>query len=70
MHKPPPLPEFTCYSILSTLYSIAGALFDHGSDIAAAYVLWYEPDSRWWFWLTAVLIVVPLIFVNAFSLYW
>lgn len=50
--------------------SIFGSFFDHATDIAAAYVLWDEPDSTWWFWLTVILIVVPTILVNAFSLYW
>ena len=49
---------------------MVGTLVDHGTDIAAAYVLWDEPDSKWWFWLTVVLIVVPTVFINAFSLYW
>ncbi|XP_032792295.2 XK-related protein 7 isoform X1 [Daphnia magna] len=70
LQKPPPLPEFTNWSIFGALFSIFGSFFDHGSDIAAAYVLWDEPDSIWWFSLTVTLIVVPTIFVNAFSLYW
>lgn len=50
---------------------MAGLLFDHGSDIATAYVLyWDDLDSKWWFWLTVILIVVPTVFINAFSLYW
>ena len=64
------MPEFTNFSIFSALFSIASGIFDHGSDIATAYVLYDEPDSHWWFWLTVTLIVVPTLFVNAFSLYW
>jgi hypothetical protein len=70
LHKPPPLPEFNNWSIFGVLFSIFGSFFDHGSDIATAYVLWAEPDSIWWFSLTVVLIVVPTVTVNAFSLYW
>ena len=70
LHKPPPLPEFNNWSIFGAIFSIFSAFFDHGSDIATAYVLWDEPDSKWWFSLTVILIVVPTIIVNAFSLYW
>lgn len=68
LHKPPPLPEFTDWSIVRTLFSIAATFFDHGTDIATAYVLY--DDSTWWFRLTVTLIIVPNIFINAFSLYW
>ena len=70
MSTPPPMPEFDTCSIFSTLFSIATYLFDLGSDIAAAYVLWFEPDSQWWFSLTVTFIVFPTIVVNGFSLYW
>ena len=70
LHKPPPMPEFDKCSILSLVYSIVSYLFDFGSDAATAYVLWDEPDSTWWFWLTVTLIVVPIFVCNAFSFYW
>ena len=70
LHKPPPMPEFDSCSTVSLIYSIVSYLFDLGSDAATAYVLWDEPDSTWWFWLTVTLIVVPIFVCNAFSFYW
>ena len=64
------MPEFDGCSTVSQIYSIISYLFDFGSDAATAYVLWDEPDSTWWFWLTVTLIVVPIFVCNAFSFYW
>jgi len=64
------MPEFDDCSIFSTVFSMANYVFNMSSNIGAAYVLWFEPDSTWWFWLTVTLIVIPTLIVNGFSLYW
>ena len=45
-------------------------LSDYGSDIVVAVLLYNERDTDWWFALTVLLIFIPLILVNLFSIFW
>lgn len=70
LRKPPPMPEYTMCNIFSSIFSIFSYFFNMGTDIAAAYVLWDGHDTRWWFYLTVIIITVPTLIINSFSLYW
>ena len=52
------------------IVSTALILFDYGSDISVAFWLRKEKDSDFFMACTILLIVVPLIVVNLFSLVW
>ena len=45
-------------------------LSDYASDIVVAVLLYNEKDTDWWFALTVLLIFIPLILVNLFSIFW
>ena len=52
------------------IVSTALILFDYGSDISVAFWLRKEKDSDFFMACTILLIVLPLIVVNLFSLVW
>ena len=52
------------------IVSAALILFDYGSDISVAFWLRKEKDSDFFMACTVLLIVLPLIVVNLFSLVW
>ena len=52
------------------MVSTALILFDYGSDISVAFWLRKEKDSDFFMACTILLIVLPLIVVNLFSLVW
>ena len=62
--------RFTIKSFFSLTLSIVLNLSDYGSDIAVAVLLSKEENTDWWFALTLMLILVPLILVNLFSIFW
>jgi hypothetical protein len=62
--------EFGKAEYVAVFISIASFLFDLGSDISVAYLLWKEENTYWWFLLTVALILVPSICINGFSLAW
>ena len=45
-------------------------IVDIASDIAVAVKLHQEKNTEWWFRLTLILILVPLVLVNLFSIFW
>ena len=61
---------YTKQSFILSLLSVALSLGDYGSDIVVAVYLKQEQDTDWWFALTLMLILVPLILVNFFSIFW
>lgn len=54
------------FYVLSLLFDI----FDYGSDASVAYVLKDEESTQWWFIFTVILILVPLVLLNMFSIFW
>ncbi|XP_076055313.1 XK-related protein 6-like [Oratosquilla oratoria] len=60
--------EFGWFDALTGLVSIAMFVFDLVSDYLVAFYLY--KDHAEWFISTILLVVVPLIIVNGFSLYW
>ena len=70
MNKSPQYDPFTKKKFLSLIFSMILNLSDYGSDIIVAILLYNENDTDWWFALTVLLIIVPLLIVNLFSIFW
>ena len=70
LNKSPQYDPFTKQSFLSLLFSMVLNLSDYASDIVVAVLLYNEKDTDWWFALTVLLIFIPLILVNLFSIFW
>ena len=70
LNKSPQYDPFTKKKFLSLIFSMILNLSDYGSDIIVAILLYNENDTDWWFALTVLLIIVPLLIVNLFSIFW
>jgi membrane protein YdbS with pleckstrin-like domain len=70
MNKSPNYDPFTKQSFVMCLVSLILNLSDYGSDIGVAILLYREENTDWWFRLTLILIIVPLVIVNLFSIFW
>ena len=70
MNRSPVYDPFTKQSFLSVILSMVLEVVDLFSDIAVAIKLNQEKNTEWWFCLTLILILVPLVLVNMFSLFW
>ena len=62
--------EYSNKALAMNIVSTALILFDYGSDISVAFWLRKEKDSDFFMACTILLIVLPLIVVNLFSLVW
>ncbi|ROT71803.1 hypothetical protein C7M84_009861 [Penaeus vannamei] len=62
--------EFTWIDALTGLVSILTFGFDLVSDSLAVYYMHDDPDAKYYFFVTLMLLVVPLVIANGFSLYW
>ena len=62
--------EYSNKTLAMNIVSTALILFDYGSDISVAFWLRKEKDSDFFMACTILLIVLPLIVVNLFSLVW
>ena len=61
---------FTIQSMVSCLFSMFLSVADYGTDILVAIQLSNEQDTEWWFTLTLIFVIVPLVIVNMFSIFW
>lgn len=61
---------FTIQSMVSCLFSMFLSVADYETDILVAIQLSNEQDTEWWFTLTLIFVIVPLIIVNVFSIFW
>ena len=67
----PDIDPFGPTSLFWSLVSIVLTFVDYVSDIVVAVELHREDhDSTWWFGLTCVLIIVPAMTINMFSIFW
>ena len=61
---------FTPQSIVSCLFSMFLGIADYVTDILVAIALSLEDDTDWWFTLTLIFVIVPLMIINTFSIFW
>ena len=61
---------FTIQSMISCLFSMFLSVADYGTDILVAIQLSNEQNTEWWFTLTLIFVIVPLVIVNIFSIFW
>ncbi|XP_042229764.1 XK-related protein 7-like isoform X2 [Homarus americanus] len=62
--------KFGWLDALMALFSIGLFYFDVVSDIFVAYYMYDDPETEVWFRSTVLFLVIPLLVVNAFSIYW
>ncbi|XP_042893868.1 cell death abnormality protein 8-like [Penaeus japonicus] len=62
--------EFGWFDALTALFSVGMFYFDVVSDSLLAYSMYSDPSTKDWFLSTALLLVIPLVVVNGFSVYW
>ncbi|XP_068202990.1 XK-related protein 4-like [Palaemon carinicauda] len=62
--------KFGVFDTLTVLASLGLFYFDVISDILVAYYMYNDKATEHWFLTTVLVLVVPLIIVNGFSLYW
>ncbi|KAK7076196.1 hypothetical protein SK128_017046 [Halocaridina rubra] len=55
---------------MAGIISIGTFYFDLVSDSLVAYYMHDDPDSKYWFRVTLLLIILPMVLANGFSLYW
>ena len=70
LNKSPVYDPFTKSSFFWVTLSMILEIVDIASDIAVAVKLHQEKNTEWWFRLTLILILVPLVLVNLFSIFW
>ena len=47
------------------------SITNYGTDILVAIQLYLDPENtEWWFTLTLIFVIVPLVIVNMFSIFW
>ncbi|XP_068203838.1 uncharacterized protein [Palaemon carinicauda] len=68
--KPEDTVDFSWIDTLTVIISIGLFYFDVVSDCSLAYNMYYDRDSKKWFTITVLFLIIPLILANAFSLYW
>lgn len=62
--------EFGWFDALTALISVGMFYFDVVSDSLLAYSMYSDPSTQNWFLSTVLLLVIPLVIVNGFSVYW
>ncbi|XP_063608644.1 XK-related protein 6-like [Penaeus indicus] len=62
--------EFGWFDALTALISVGMFYFDVVSDSLLAYSMYSDPSTQNWFLSTVLLLVIPLVVVNGFSVYW
>ena len=70
MSTPHAIDPFTSRSLMWCIASIVLGIGNYVSDILVATALATEGESDWWFILTVIFVIVPLIIVNMFSIFW
>ncbi|KAK7018781.1 hypothetical protein SK128_022339 [Halocaridina rubra] len=68
--QPMQMSKFGWFDILTALLSIGMFYFDIVSDLLVAYYMYNDEATQEWFLPTLLLILIPLVMVNGFSLYW
>ncbi|XP_064085314.1 uncharacterized protein LOC135200635 [Macrobrachium nipponense] len=68
--KPEDTVGYSWIDTLAVFISIGLFYFDVASDCSLAYNMYYDRDTKNWFTITALFLIIPLILANAFSLYW
>ena len=66
----PIIDPFSWTHVAQALFAVFLYALDYSSDILVAVGLSREDDTAWWFTLTVVLVVIPLVLVNLFSIVW
>ena len=61
---------FTLQSLMWCINSMVLGIADYVTDIMVAAALSKEEGTGWWFTLTLIFAIVPLIIVNVFSIFW
>ena len=62
---------FTIQSMVSCIFSMLLSITNYGTDILVAIQLYLDPENtEWWFTLTLIFVIVPLVIVNMFSIFW
>ena len=56
--------------VIAAVFAVFLYVLDYSSDIVVAVGLSRDDDTEWWFTLTVVLVVIPLVLVNVFSIVW
>ncbi|XP_071543938.1 uncharacterized protein [Panulirus ornatus] len=62
--------EFGWIDAVTGIISIVTFYFDLVSDALVAYYMHDDRDAKYWFLFTLLLLVLPMVVVNGFSLYW
>ncbi|XP_066962559.1 XK-related protein 8-like [Macrobrachium rosenbergii] len=68
--QPMEISKFGVFDVLTALVSVGMFYFDVISDILVAYYMYDDEATHEWFLATVLLLVIPLVVVNGFSLYW
>ncbi|XP_068202989.1 XK-related protein 7-like [Palaemon carinicauda] len=68
--QPMEISRFGVFDVLTALVSLGMFYFDVISDILVAYYMYDDEATHQWFLATVLLLVIPLVVVNGFSLYW
>lgn len=68
--QPMEMSKFGWFDVLTALLSMGMFYFDVTSDALVAYYMHDDPETKAWFLTTLLLLVIPLVVVNSFSLYW
>lgn len=68
--QPMEISKFGWFDALTALISVIMFYFDVVSDVLVAFYMRNDPETQDWFLPTVLLIVMPLVVVNGFSLYW
>ncbi|XP_042214857.1 uncharacterized protein LOC121861276 isoform X2 [Homarus americanus] len=62
--------EFGWLDALTGIISIVTFYFDLVSDSLVAFYMYDDPAAQYWFLATLLLLVLPMVVANGFSLYW
>ncbi|XP_069169154.1 XK-related protein 7 isoform X2 [Procambarus clarkii] len=68
--QPMEMSKFGWFDVLTALLSMGMFYFDVTSDVLVAYYMYNDEATHDWFLTTVLLLVIPLVVVNGFSLYW